>query len=307
MSIPKSPLKLLVAVLAALVAGIASAQSSAPVAAPSSRNPPGVDEVTVSAQRARELVPRVEKFVGQIAALENDEGLPRWKVPVCPQVIGLPQQEGEFILGRMSEIARTAGIALAAEQCRPNLYIVVTPDPRQLLQNTTEPNRLLMFGSETPSVIDEFIATPRPVRVYYKTSMASSLGLPLGDTHPVPPPDSFHPRTFQQNNTSAHLTADVIYNLANVVAVADQTRLKGISRGQFADYVAMVSLADVKPGAKLGDAPTILRLFDGAPEDAPAGISDWDLAFLKSLYATQQKSRLQRKDMAQAIVREIAH
>ena len=299
-------MKLILAVLAALVASIARAQSSPP-AAPSSRNTQGIDEVTVSAQRVRELTPRVQKFVGQIAALENDEGLPRWKVPVCPQVIGLPQQEGEFILGRISEIARTAGIALAGEQCRPNLYLVVTLDPRQLLKNTTEANQLLMFGSENPNVIDEFIATPRAVRVYYKTSMYTSLGLPLGDTHPVPPPDSFHPRTFQQNNTSAHLTTDVIYGLANVVALADQTRLKGVSRGQFADYLAMVSLADVKPGANLGDVPTILKLFDGAPENAPAGMSDWDQAYLKSLYATQQKSRLQRKDMAQAIVREIAH
>lgn len=300
-------MKLTIAVLAVLFAGIARAQSSAPAAAPSSRNTQGIDEVTVSAQRAKELTPRVEKFVGQVAALENDEGLPRWKVPVCPQVIGLPQQEGEYILGRISEVARTAGIALAGEQCRPNLYLVVTPDPRQLLQNTTEANQLLMFGSENPNVIDEFIATPRAVRVYYKTSMYTSLGLPLGDTHPVPPPDSFHPRTFQQNNTSAHLTSNVIYGVANVVAIADQTRLKGVSRGQFADYLAMVSLANVKPGANLGDVPTILKLFDGAPEAAPAGMSDWDLAFLKSLYATEQKSRLQRKDMAQAIVREIAH
>jgi hypothetical protein len=302
-----SHLQLIIAVLAAHVAGIACAQSSAPAAASSPRSTQGIDEVTVSAQRARELVPRVEKFVGQIAALENNEGLPRWKLPVCPQVIGLPQEEGEYILGRISEVARTAGISLAGEQCRPNLYIVVTPDPRQLLQNTTEANRLLMFGSESPSVIDEFIATPRPVRVYYKTSLESSLGLALGDTHPVPPPDSFHPRTFQQNNTSAHITADVIYNLAIVVAIADQTRLKGISRGQFADYLAMVSLADIKPGANLGDAPTILKLFDGAPEAAPAGMSDWDQAFLKSLYATEQKSRLQRKDMARTIVRELAH
>ncbi len=291
----KSPPKLAIALLAGLLAGVARAQSSAPA------------EVTVTAQRAKELTPRVEKFVGHIAALENNEGLPRWKMPVCPRVIGLPQQEGEYILARISEVARMAGIALADEQCRPNLYIVVTLDPRQLLQNTTESNRLLMFGSESPSVIDDFIATPRPVRVFYKTSMESSLGLPLGDTHPVPPPDAFHPRTFQQNNTSAHITANVIYDVSTVVAIADQTRLKGISRGQFADYLAMVSLADIKPGPNLGDAPTILKLFDGAPENAPAGMSDWDGAFLKSLYATDQKSRLQRADMARTIVHKIAH
>jgi len=288
----KSPPQAAIALVAALAAGGSGAQ---------------IDEVTVNAQRIRELIPRVEKFVGEIAAVENYEGLPRWKVPVCPRVIGLPQQEGEYVLGRISEIARTAGIALAGEQCRPNLYIVVSVDPAQLLQNTTEANQLLMFGSESPSVIDHFISTPRPVRVYYKTAEYSSLGLPLGDTHPVPPPDAFHPRTMQQNDTSSHLTTNSIFGVSTVIAIADQRRLKGVSRGQFADYLAMVSLADIKPGANLGDAPTILRLFDGAPEAALDGMSQWDLAFLKSLYATDQKSRLQRKAMARSIVREIVH
>jgi hypothetical protein len=39
-------------------------------------------------------------------------------------VTGLPQEEDEFILGRVSDIARAAGIALAADQCRVNLYLL---------------------------------------------------------------------------------------------------------------------------------------------------------------------------------------
>ncbi|HEY4338593.1 MAG TPA: hypothetical protein VGM97_01475 [Steroidobacteraceae bacterium] len=298
--------KLRVALCAICVVGVARAQSAGPAAA-ASRDSPAPDEVTVTAQRRRDLAPRIEKFVGHIAELVNGEGLPRWKVPVCPRVIGLPQQEGEYVLGRISEIARDAAVPLAGEACRANLYIVVSKDPQTLLKNTSAANRLMIFGSENPSVIDDFIATPLPVKVYYKTSMYTSLGLPLGDTHPVPPPDSFHPRTFQQNNTSAHLSTNVIYGVSTVVTVVDQTRIKGISRGQFADYIAMVSLADIKPGANLGDAPTILKLFDGgSPANALPGMSTWDEAFLKSLYTTEQKSRLQRQSMARVIVDEIA-
>jgi hypothetical protein len=294
------------ALCAICVVGVVRAQSQAPAAA-ASRDSPAPDEVTVTAQRRRDLAPRVEKFVGHIAELVNGEGLARWKDPVCPRVIGLPQQEGEYVLGRISEIARDAAVPLAGKACRANLYIVVSKDPQALLKNTDEANRLMIFGSESPSVIDDFIATPLPVKVYYKTSMYTSLGLPLGDTHPVPPPDSFHPRTFQQNNTSAHLSTNVIYGVSTVVTIVDQTRIKGISRGQFADYIAMVSLADIKPGANLGDAPTILKLFDGgSPENALPGMSTWDEAFLKSLYTTEQKSRLQRQSMARVIVDEIA-
>jgi hypothetical protein len=58
--------------------------------------------------------------------------------------------------------------------------------------------------------------------------------------------------------------------------------------------------------ARLGDAPTILKLFDGASEAAPAGLTDWDRAFLKSLYATEQISKQQRGQIARHMVREIA-
>jgi hypothetical protein len=68
----------------------------------------------------------------------------------------------------------------------------------------------------------------------------------------------------------------------------------------------MVGLAKLKAGARLGDAPTILKLFDGAPDVAPAGLTDWDQAFLKSLYATEQITRQQRGQIAREMVREIA-
>src|SRR5665213_1033428 len=66
-------------------------------------------EVTVTAHRAK-LTPRVTKFVNQIAARGNEEGLPRWQKPVCPFVSGLPRPDAEFILARVSEIAREAGV-----------------------------------------------------------------------------------------------------------------------------------------------------------------------------------------------------
>jgi hypothetical protein len=67
----------------------------------------------------------------------------------------------------------------------------------------------------------------------------------------------------------------------------------------------MVSLAEIKPNPHLGDAQTILKLFAGAPQAAPAGMSDWDQAFLKSLYGTAHDSKLQRSLMMRSMVREL--
>jgi hypothetical protein len=73
----------------------------------------------VTAMRA---APRVSQFLMEIAAIEpalfnaglpevpaTERGLlPGWNDSVCPQVTGLPQPEGEFILGRITAVARAA-------------------------------------------------------------------------------------------------------------------------------------------------------------------------------------------------------
>jgi hypothetical protein len=287
----------------------AAQQSPAPTAATSSANKSeSLDGVTVTARRA-ELAKRVSEFVNQIAATENEEGLPRWNVPVCPLVIGLPREEGEFMVERVSEVARAAGARFGHVHCHPNLFIIVSADPKKLLGGMTKRTAQLVFAGVSPSVIEEFIATPRAARVWYRTAMETANGRPLGDTYPVarlPGPFEGAP-VMQDNDPSTHIKFNVIYEFYVVTVVVDQTRLPAISVGQFADYIAMVSLADLKPRARLGDAPTILKLFDGAPQAAPTGMTEWDQAFLKSLYATEQKSKLQRSQVAQAMVREIVH
>ena len=245
-----------------------------------------LQEVTVIAYR-EELATRVTSFVNQIAALEDEEGLPRWRTPVCPLVSGLPREEGEFILGRISEIARSAVIPLGAEHCRPNLDIVVSGRPKELLRAI---EKRYYFLPDTR-------VTSRPVRVWYSSDMRTSDGLPMSICMGRP---------CNPNSMGSRVNFDVVYFLGTVFVIADASRLHGVTRGQFADYVAMVGLAKLKIGAQLGDAPTILKLFDREPQEAPAGMSDWDQAFLRSLYATDQKSKGQRSQIAHQIVREVA-
>jgi hypothetical protein len=286
-----------VTMLAGAHQGSAIAQSAAPAA-----------EVTVTASRA-ELAPRVLKFVNQIAARQNDEGLPRWREPVCPLVTGLPREAGEFTLARISQIASAANVPLAGEHCRPNLFIFVTSQPVQLLQAMAEQKRLVTFGDATPTVVDEFIKTSRPVRVWYDTTMRTPEGTPpnqgLPNAAQVLGSGLEGVKIYNDLDRTSHILLSKIWAFSNVFEVIDQARLQALSRGQFADYVAMVGLADIKPGVHLGDAQTILRLFDAAPQAAPNGLSDWDQAFLKSLYATEQVTKTQRSNIANSIVREV--
>ena len=301
----KLPILVATITLGAIVGTMASA---APAASASPEET--LQEVLVTANRAQ-LVPRVSKFVARIVVRQNEEGLPRWLEPVCPLVTGLSRQEGEYVLGRISEIATAAVVPLGGEKCRPNLFILVTSQPRELLQAMEKRNRAVTFGDATPTTVDQFIATARPVRVWYNTDMRTPEGITpssgLGYAAQVTGGGLGGARVFNDIDRTSHILLSKIWVLSSVYVVVDRERLAGVSRGQFADYVSMVSLADIKLGANLGDSDTILRLFDGEPAAAAAGLSLWDQAFLKSLYTTDQRAKTQAEVIAKGIVRAVVH
>jgi len=327
-------------VLASALAALAFAEARAATDPPgpsqeSSSASAKLQEVTVTAQR-RQLLPRVQRFVNQIVVPENggDEGIARWQVPsVCPLVSGLTREQGEFILERLSEIAREAGAPLAGEDCRPNLYVLVTPQPEALLRAMEKRNRPFTFGyvtgsgsiatsSETPrGVVDEFIRTPRAVRVWYNSNEKDPWGERLStcqsmltlaacavpgatQTKAMCQP-GFYFQCGRGTAGGSHVTLSAMSTFTRVFVIVDRTRLHGVNFGQLVAYVAMVGLAKLKPDANLRDAPTILNLFNGAPEAAPAGLTAWDQAFLKSLYATEQTAKGQSGQIARAMVRDI--
>jgi hypothetical protein len=234
-----------------------------------------LQEVTVTAQHLKldwvqrnELVQKAAKFVFGIAdAPSYGDWPPIWVVPVCPVVTGLRREQDDFVLSRVSEIARAAGARLGGEKCHPNLYIFVTDNPKGLLRTMESRRYLVIFGNATPSSVEQFINGPAPVKVWHQTNHA----------------DFFGP----------------------VNVVVDGTRLDGVSERQFADYVGMISLTEIKSSAHFGEATTILSLFEGPPEAAPDGLSDWDREFLKFVYHRVPTLANKRAYTALRMVREL--
>jgi hypothetical protein len=105
---------------------------------------------------------------------------------------------------------------------------------------------------------------------------------------------------------SSHIILNFIWDIHRAIVAVDQTRLPGVTRGQLADYVAMVGLAQLTADLQLGDSPSILKLFSGTPQAASAGMTDWDEAFLKALYDTDQRINKQRGQIARDMVRVLA-
>ena len=101
--------------------------------------PPGAEpaaSVTIEATRKRgEVEQQISHFVSSITVNGMDEPLARWQTPICPLVSGLPREQGESVLRRISQIAHDAGAPLDTPDCKAaNLLLIVTSDPEELLK-----------------------------------------------------------------------------------------------------------------------------------------------------------------------------
>ena len=319
-SIP-SPNRLVVLVALCVVAGASqpAANAAAPAQSPTAQAPSSpaaasqtdhrLPQVTIQANRD-EIEPQVRAFVDGSVYLENDEAPARWNSPVCPAVAGLSHDEAEFMLARLSQIARTAGVPLGGNRCTPtNLYVAATAKPEVFLKWAGVHWRI--FDGTPPSVVNPFITTPQPVRVWYNSEqIGSDAGQPGGD---LPAGMSF-PASARTPSFAGHgasrITRNVIWSLKSAVVVVDKTRLLGVTIGQLTDYVSMYALSRLKTRPHFGEAPTILGLFgratsEGVSAQAPQGLTPWDDALLESLYHTNPKLVLQRTMMATRMVTRI--
>jgi hypothetical protein len=258
-----------------------------------------IDSTTVVAPRDRAAVEReVRSFVNAIAVKPGDESLARWQpqIPLCPLVGGLQGSDGEYILSRISKIATAAGAPLAPEKCKGNYFVIVTSDPEGVLKAWSKRD-VRMFGDEIDqggAKIREFTASS-PIRVWYNTEYYKLDGTPLGNTEG---------RT-NQSARATHIEVNNYRALSSVMAIVDARRMKGISFGQVAAYVAMIGLAQIRPDANVIEAPSILNLFAGSGK-APPGLTSWDESFLKAVYETRITDRAQMAAIKTAMVQAVA-
>jgi len=280
-----------------LVGPILSARADTPPAPepPKAR----VESTTVAAPRDRAAVERqVRTFVNAIAVKPGDESLARWQnqIPLCPLVAGMPKADGEYILSRISKIATAAGAPLARPNCKGNFFVVVTSDPEGVIKAWSKRD-VRIFGDETDqggTKIRDFQASS-PVRVWYNTEFYKLDGTPLGNLEGRTD-DSARATRIEINNYRA---------LSSVIAIVDTRRMKDVSFGQVAAYVAMVGLAQIRLQAHVTEAPTILNLFD-ASGTAPPALTAWDESFLKAVYQTRITDKAQIAEIKTAMVQDVA-
>jgi hypothetical protein len=284
-----------VAVAAALsfAAGLAGAAASDPV----------TEEVIVEGTRP-EIEQRANTFVTAVTHRGYAvEPLVRWNKPICPLVAGIPANQGEFILQRVSQAVLAAGAELAPEKCKPNFHVVLTPEPDQLL-DLWRKRAPRLFGMAPPQRVQRILGKPRPVRVWYNVWDVCGQGVDTGtiihaDTNFGLQMSTPYGGGCLKDSRLAFTSVNVI---SSVIVVVDLDDTRQIKLGPLTDYISMVGLTDVDLDGNWGDEPTILRLFAASGEAASQKMSIWDRAFLKALYSTSQVDRHQRTEIARAMV-----
>jgi hypothetical protein len=276
-----------------------------------------LDGVTIEAQRneREQLRHQVDQFVTTAVVHHVGESLMRWDTPVCPLVGGLPREQGEDVLQRFSQAARSAGVPLAPEKCMANLFIIASSQTAQILAELPKKRPALFDTTNGLGGLQHFLLTDRPVRVWYNwqnqgdpnaaifiiaTFLGNSpaMGGAIGPGSFTGAGDGV--RGYKMPNSRLSLT--VTKSINSAVIIVDLTRMKGVNVGQLADYVTMVGLAEINLDRTIISAPSVLRLFS-EPSQAPVdGMSPWDQAPLKSLYSTQTQSVMQISDMETQMV-----
>lgn len=258
-----------------------------------------IDTVTVEALRQRELLERqISTFVSEITSHSRTDSLARWQLPICPLVAGLPFDTGKFVFQRVSQVASEAGIPLASQDCAPNLLVVMTREPEVLLQNWWGKKPRLFNQDRGVGGIKRTIRTAAPLRVFYNACS-------------VPPlmAKTFGPSVMAHCNTGklgSRLAWEAVRVIYSVIVVVDLRQTEDLEIAQLTDYVAMISLAQVRRDPDLGTAPTVLRLFDETDAARPQGMSAWDQAFLKSLYGTDSGSVTQLSQIKHRMQQDLA-
>jgi len=259
--------------------------------------------VTVEAQRERAVLEqRVKRFVSGVTKVPFQDSLARWgeQVPICFSIAGMTRDYGEFVLHRLSMIAEAAGAPLAPDNCKPNFYVVATTVPDELVAAWSK-HVPEIFGDASGKKIDEFATASTPIRVWYNVALYNADGTPCSYDSVL--------LTFSDPvricEGGGLILWGAVRDLSSVIVLIDTRRTKGINFEQLAAYIAMVGLAEIRTDAKLGDAPTILRLFSDSAHAPAQGLTTWDAAYLKALYHTNHKDRTQLLKIGHSMVEEI--
>lgn len=301
---------LLAALLLSTTPG-APLQSAPPQPQPttaSDSEPTDLEDILVE---GRQLDGQVQSFVREVGQPASGRGLARWRTGVCASVINLQNDAAQYLVDRVSDVARDVGLRAGAPGCTPNILIIATSDARAFTpQFVASRPRLFRVGGSGMDIggsgLRAFENSDAAVRWWHVSVPVDETGqiaarIPGVCANACASPMDYAP---QIKATASRLISSTEDDIRRVFIILDVNKTSQVDLAQLGDYVAMVALAQVNPEADTTGYSTVLNLFND-PAGTP-GLTNWDRTYLEGLYGavrTRQNLNSSRLEIASSIVR----
>lgn len=261
---------------------------------------------------------RAVEFVKSTGVANGQQQVARWVVPVCIKVIGVSTPQQAKVTDLMLAVAREANIPVAKVNCAPNITVSFAPDAGEVVRyiHSKQPQQLRELSHAER---EQLLNGTAPIRWWYATQMLDREGMQGANISPgsissaqgemggsgAPGPISLGGGDFMstnQYNSGSNVRTPTVRSLYGATVVIDVPTAGDRSADSIAAYAAMVAFAEMNPNALPPDS--ILSLFQ--PSSIESSLTDWDMAFLKSLYRMplDRRSRIQRGHLVEALLDE---
>lgn len=270
-----------------------------------------IETIVVTGRKREDVRQEMLEFVLEIGdPASRSRGYARWENRLCVGVYGLRDPtRAQYIADKISLVALENEVKTGDSGCRPNLHIVFSRNARELATRMVEdsPDMFRPFGNtegttQGKAALEQFKSSDAPVRWWQISMMVDELGSPAivlpgivnANGEPLVPRVRGHVSMVRSGISDAILAGLII---------VDAGKLERVKWPQLADYLAMVSLAQVNPDNTPSGHDSILNLFSAA--NPPPGMTDMDRVYLRSLYEmdTRMLPYTQRGVLSNTMVR----
>ena len=250
----------------------------------------------------------IDNFVRDLTPARMGGQLARFEDPVCPVVLGMPAREATLVQDRLRQVAGAVGMRTAPARCVPNLYVLAGRNKKEVIEGLDRKFPALLSGLSRRQ-IGELKQVPGPAVSWQILDRIGADGMPLSMARMAP--DAEPVRIVRGVGSISRISQLTKVKFVASLIMFEAAALDGVTTRQLADYTAMRTFAATDPSRQDAlPASSILGLFrpGAVPADAPASVTWWDFAFLKSLYAssTAITATAQRREMKHIVSEELS-
>lgn len=250
--------------------------------------PPNLAEITVTAPRppsASEVAgDNIKIFVNSHSEPKNSGTgtLSRWKEAVCIKTEGLRPAYEDYVSARVEAIAAAVNTPREKRNpCRPNVYVIFTDEPQTAIDMVVDQNPTLL-GYHYSAQLKQIKTINHPIQAWHITGLqaAGASGVQI---------DSVWASPLIVTGATPIFT-DVHSFILFTLVIVDGRKILGYPLRAISDYIAMLTLSQVRLIEGCGELPSILDLMASAcKREKPQSITAADLAYLRALNTVGQE------------------